>query len=181
MNFKLTIQVGQTTIEIADEASTQTEFFQRVSFWTSLPAVGPNGEDDLRIVARRTRKNHIYYSIASPTAGQELRFGVHNDETGRLYPKQWEPIMYGQHAHDEGDYSEEDRSEDRSGDKRSGDDRANVTNIKDPKGEATFRQLCAAIKLAKATADDIIESCRKEDGTVDWMKAKQEARLAIAS
>lgn len=177
MNFKLTIQVGQTTIEIQDEASTQAEFFQRVSFWTSLPTVGPNGEDDLRIVARKTKRNHVYYSIASPTAGQELAFGVHNDDTGRLFPKRWEPILYGSQHHDE-DRNDEDRN-----DEDQGSNGSNVTRIdrNDPKGETTFRQLCSAIKLAKATADDIVESCRREDGTVDWMKAKQEARLAIAS
>ena len=183
MKFKFQFQVGQTNIEIEDEASTQREFFDRLSFWTSLPKTGPNGEDDLRFVSRTTSKGHVYYSIASPAAGKEMAMGIHNDTSGRLFPKDWQPINYGRNHYDELDQVEDNHASSAVPQRpRAVENRPVQTDKPEmSKMEKDYRTLCRAIKLAESTADDILDSCTREDGSVDWNRAKNEARKAIAA
>ncbi len=91
MQFQFKLKIGQTEFTFGETATTQTEFFKKVSFYTSLPQVGPNGEDDLVVVFRTTKEGHEYYSLISDKAGMEYKFGQSQKAPGELFGKGWEP------------------------------------------------------------------------------------------
>lgn len=94
MQFKLKKKIGQTEFEITETAEDAKDFFKRVSFFNTLPSVGPNGEDDLVITYRATKEGHEYFSIVSQKAKQEFKLGQSKDNI-TLYAKGWEPLFEG--------------------------------------------------------------------------------------
>lgn len=94
MKFRFTKTIGQTQFTFEDEAKDQQEFFEKSSFYSSLPSIGPNGETDLTI-SHRTIKGNDYYSIRSIKADKELKFGQYKENKGALFSKQWEPLFHG--------------------------------------------------------------------------------------
>lgn len=90
MNFTFKITVGTTEIEITESADTHQDFIKRLSFFSSIPTKGPNGETDLRFVHRKTSQGHEYYSLISDIANQEYKFGQSQQEEGTMYGKGWE-------------------------------------------------------------------------------------------
>ena len=96
MQVEYTIKLGQDEFKLIANVENEIEFFQRLSFYSSLPKTGPNGETDLKISHRTTKEGHNYYSLVSELAGQEFRFGLLTAKNGGgLYPKGWAPIYRG--------------------------------------------------------------------------------------
>lgn len=89
------IKLGQDEFIVKAEVKDEIEFFKKMSFYSNLPKVGPNGETDLKITHRTTTQGYNYYSLVSEKAGQEFKFGQVNDKDGGLYPKGWSPIFQG--------------------------------------------------------------------------------------
>lgn len=89
---KFTKKIGSNSFEFECEVTSQADFFEKSSFFSSLPSVGPTGEDDLVLQYRKTKGGFEYYSIVSEKAGQEFKFGQSKATEGDLFPKGWEPI-----------------------------------------------------------------------------------------
>lgn len=100
VQFKLTI--GENEFTLVDTVESHTDFFKKMSFYSTLPKVGPNGETDLVIQHRVAQKQYDYYSIISQKAGMEFRFGQAKDAKGTLFAKGWEPIYKGDGTETEG-------------------------------------------------------------------------------
>lgn len=96
MQFQFKVTIGKNEFTFVEDAATHAEFFQKVSFYSSLPKEGPNGEDDLEISYRVAQGVYSYYSIVSKKANQEYKFGQSKQEPGKLFGKGWEPIYVGQ-------------------------------------------------------------------------------------
>ncbi len=96
MNFQLKLNIGETEFVINDVAASHQDFFQRASFWSSLPKTGPNGETDLKLEHRITKEGYSYYSIVSEKAGQELQLGQSQKQPGVLFVKGWVSLVRGQ-------------------------------------------------------------------------------------
>lgn len=94
MRFKFDLRVGDRVIQIEEEVASEHQFFQRMAFWDSIPAAGPNGEADLRF-SYRTPKGFEYYAIECRSAGEQFDFGQLKKETKDLFPKSWTPIQHG--------------------------------------------------------------------------------------
>ena len=94
MKFRFTKTIGQTQFTFEDECKDHQEFFEKASFFSSLPSVGPNGETDL-VITHRTTKKGDYFSIRSNKADKEFLLGQYKDKKGSLFPKKWEPIFHG--------------------------------------------------------------------------------------
>lgn len=94
INFSYEIQIGDTRFNIQETATDHLDFFKKVSFFTSLPTEGPNGEKDLKLVARKTNKGY-YYSVVCESAKKEFKLGVSQQEPGTLFPKGWEDLYAG--------------------------------------------------------------------------------------
>lgn len=92
MKFEIKVKVGKQEILISDEVKNAIEFFEKVSFFTSLPEYGPNGETDLEFRHRITKDGHNYYSIVSNSGNVELNLGQSKKIPGQLYPKGWQPV-----------------------------------------------------------------------------------------
>lgn len=82
--------IGKQKFTFVVNAATHKEFFEQVSFYSSLPETGPNGEDDLEIVFRTTKQGHTYYSIICASAKKEYKFGQSQQKPGELFGKGWE-------------------------------------------------------------------------------------------
>lgn len=93
--LKVTIDIGGTQIQVERTFSTDQEFVEKLSFLSSLPTEGPNGEKDLKFVARTTKENHKYYSIICESAGKEFKFGQSQKQIGTMYGKGWEDLYVG--------------------------------------------------------------------------------------
>lgn len=93
MKAKFTKKIGTQVFEFECDATSQKEFIQSVSFYSSLPEVGPNGEDDLVLRHRPTKKG-AYYSIVSEKAKQEFMLGQYLEPKGKdeLFCKGWQPL-----------------------------------------------------------------------------------------
>lgn len=91
MQVEYKLKLGQDEFVIKAEAKTQAEFFEKMSFFSSIPKVGPNGEDDLQLV-HRTPQGYNYYSLVSKKAKMEYKFGQSKENIGNLFGKGWEPL-----------------------------------------------------------------------------------------
>lgn len=91
MQVEYKLKLGQDEFTIKAEAKTQAEFFQKMSFFSSIPKVGPNGETDLKLL-HRTPQGYNYYSLVSEKAGMEYKFGQSKENLGDLFGKGWEPL-----------------------------------------------------------------------------------------
>lgn len=94
MQFSFEITVGTTKFTITENAENHKEFIKKAAFFSSLPAKGPNGEEDLKLVYRTTKEGHEYYSIVSERAGKELQLGQSKDMKS-LYVKDWDQLFVG--------------------------------------------------------------------------------------
>jgi hypothetical protein len=104
MKFRFTKVIGQTTFTFEDECNDPAEFFKKASFYSSeLPAVGPNGENDL-VIRHRVAKGYDFYSIESAKSHLELPFGQLKDQKGVLFPKGWKQIQRGKSTDEEDPY-----------------------------------------------------------------------------
>lgn len=96
MQFQFKITIGTTEITVVENAESQAEFVEKVSFFSGLPTTGPNGETDLKLVHRRTKEGYNYYSIVSEKAGKEFNLGQSQKEPGKLFGKGWEDLYVGE-------------------------------------------------------------------------------------
>ena len=94
MQFQFKINIGGTEITVVETAESKTDFVKKISFFSSLPTEGPNGEKDLVFRHRTTKEGYNYYSIVSEKADQEFKFGQSQQEPGELYGKGWEPLYH---------------------------------------------------------------------------------------
>lgn len=99
MKVQFELVIGENKFTLIEDVENNTEFFKKLSFYSTLPKVGPNGETDLQLRYRVAQKQYEYYSIVSEKAGMEFKFGQPKDAKGVLFPKGWEPIYK---AEDEG-------------------------------------------------------------------------------
>lgn len=91
-NFKFTADVGGNFVEISGTAESHQDFIKALSFFTTLPKEGPNGEKDLEFQYRLTKEGYDYYSLVSQEAGMEFQLGQSQKEKGVLFPKEWTPL-----------------------------------------------------------------------------------------
>lgn len=105
MNFELKILVGEQEITIKEDAEDHMDFFSKISFFSTLPKVGPNGGKKLKFV-HRTPKGFDYYSIVDEETNMELKFGISKENPGCLFTKNWEPIMFNNSNQDTNDSGE---------------------------------------------------------------------------
>ncbi len=103
MKFSFNIKIGQTEIEITEDAESHQDFVKKLSFFTTIPTAGPGGETDLRFVHRKTSGGHEYYSLISDLAGKEFKFGQSKREPGTLFCKGWEDKFQGDEQNGEQD------------------------------------------------------------------------------
>lgn len=89
----VTIPLGNTQITVQRTFSSDQEFVEKLAFLSSLPTVGPNGEKDLKFVARTTKEGHKYYSIVCESAKKEFKFGQSQKQIGTMYGKGWEDLF----------------------------------------------------------------------------------------
>lgn len=92
MKVQFELEIGKNKFTLIEDVETNADFFKKLSFYSTLPKVGPNGEDDLVIQYRVAQKQYEYYSIVSQKAGQEFKFGQSKEAKGSLFAKGWEPL-----------------------------------------------------------------------------------------
>lgn len=98
MQVQFELQIGQNKFTLIEEVANNKEFFQKLHFYSTLPKVGPNGEDDLVVQFRVAQEKYEYYSLVSEKAGQEYTFGQPKKNDGSLYGKGWQPIFKGENS-----------------------------------------------------------------------------------
>lgn len=97
VEYKLKIGADEFTIKA--EAKNEKEFFETMSFYTSLPKTGPGGETDLKLVYRNV-KGYTFYSLVSEKAQKEFQLGQYKEGDG-LYAKGWETLYKKDGSDDE--------------------------------------------------------------------------------
>ena len=102
MKVQFELEIGKNKFTLIEDVETNAEFFKKLSFYSTLPKVGPNGEDDLVIQYRIAQKQYEYYSIVSQKAQMEFKFGQSKESKGQLFAKGWEPL-YKSEDSEEGD------------------------------------------------------------------------------
>lgn len=96
MEIQFKRKIGETEFTFLVQAETHEQFFKQVQFYTKLPTTGPNGENDLELRYRKTPKEgYEYFSIVSPSAKKEFKFGQSQQEPGSLFEKGWEDLYEG--------------------------------------------------------------------------------------
>lgn len=90
LNIEYRLKLGQDEFIIKADVKNEKEFFEKMSFYSSLPKTAPNGATDLKLVVRTTKKG-TYYSLISETEKVEFQLGQHK-EGGTMYPKGWIPL-----------------------------------------------------------------------------------------
>lgn len=93
MKFTFDLRLGDRTIRIEDDATTEHELWRKLAFWDSLPTSGPNGETDLRF-SYRTPQGFEFFALECRSIGQEFKFGQKKDDK-HLFPKGWEAMQHG--------------------------------------------------------------------------------------
>lgn len=94
MKITSRIKLGQDEFELTMDVADEREFFQQMSFYSSLPRTAPNGADDLKVRFRTTKDGDTYYSLVSELEKMEFKLGQQKKD-GRLFPKGWEPLYQG--------------------------------------------------------------------------------------
>lgn len=91
------LKLGQDEFELKATVKDEKEFFETMSFYSSLPKSAPGGSSDLRLAFRTTTDGYKYYSLVSETEKMEFRFGQNLEKNGGgLFPKGWEPLFQGE-------------------------------------------------------------------------------------
>lgn len=93
MKVQFELVIGENKYTLIEDVESNTDFFKKLHFYSSLPKVGPNGETDLQLRYRIAQKQYEYYSIVSEKAGMEFKFGQPKEGKGVLFPKGWEPLF----------------------------------------------------------------------------------------
>lgn len=98
------LKLGQDEFELQAEVKDEKEFFETMSFYSSLPKTAPNGSTDLKLVFRTTKQGHKYYSLVSETEKKEFKLGQNKEaQGGGLFPKGWDDLYQGEDSEqDEG-------------------------------------------------------------------------------
>lgn len=98
------LKLGQDEFELQAEVKDEKEFFETMSFYSSLPKTAPNGSTDLKLVFRTTKKGHKYYSLVSESEKKEFKLGQNLEANGGgLFPKGWDDLYQGEESQqDEG-------------------------------------------------------------------------------
>jgi hypothetical protein len=87
------LKLGQDEFLIKADVKDEKEFFEKMSFYSSLPKTAPGGSNDLKLSFRQTKDGYTYYSLVSEKEQVEYRFGQLKDqEAGALFPKGWAPV-----------------------------------------------------------------------------------------
>jgi hypothetical protein len=92
MKVQFELVIGQSKYTLIEDVESNTDFFKKLHFYSTLPRVGPNGETDLVLRYRVAQKQYEYFSIVSEKAGMEFKFGQPKEAKGELFPKGWEPL-----------------------------------------------------------------------------------------
>lgn len=91
------LKLGQDEFELKATVKDEKEFFETMSFYSSLPKTAPGGATDLRLAFRTTTDGYKYYSLVSESEKMEFRFGQNLEKNGGgLFPKGWEPLFQGE-------------------------------------------------------------------------------------
>lgn len=93
LNVEYRLKLGQDEFIIKGEYKNEKEFFNKMSFFSSLPKTAPGGATDLKLVVRETKKG-TYYSLISEQEKLEFQLGQHK-EGDTLYAKGWVPLYQG--------------------------------------------------------------------------------------
>jgi hypothetical protein len=99
INVEYRLKLGQDEFVIRGDFKNEKEFFQKISFFSSLPKTAPNGATDLKLVVRETKKGK-YYSLVSEQEKMEFQLGQHK-EGDTLYAKDWVPLFQAQQEQDQ--------------------------------------------------------------------------------
>lgn len=91
MQVQFEVTLGQNKFIITDQVESQIEFFEKLAFFSELPKVGPNGEDDLVLRVRHTKEGYKYLTVYSPSAKMELDIGQSKQRPGECFVKDWKP------------------------------------------------------------------------------------------
>lgn len=108
MQVQYKLKLGQDEFLLNFDVKNEKEFFEQAAFYSNLPRVAPGGSDDLKIVFRKTKKGHRYYSLISEKEQKEYKFGQQLEANGNgLFGKGWEDAYQGD---DEGDETQGQQS-----------------------------------------------------------------------
>lgn len=94
MEIEYRLKLGNNEFTLRFNAEDEKEVFQKLSFFSTMPKVGPNGEEDLRLSFQKNKEGNEFYSIVSEQAGMEYKYGQRKSDKG-LFPKGWEPSFKG--------------------------------------------------------------------------------------
>lgn len=87
------LKMGQDEFLIKAEVKDEKEFFEQMSFYSSLPKTAPGGSTDLKLSFRITTQGHKYYSLVSEKEKLEFKFGQNmENKGGGLFPKGWDKL-----------------------------------------------------------------------------------------
>ena len=97
MEFKLNVQIGDSTIEITDDVKNTAELFRRIAFFTELPKTCGNEECNSKNlgVSHRTPQGYNYYELKCLDCGYRFMLGQSQENPGELFPKNWEENHWG--------------------------------------------------------------------------------------
>jgi hypothetical protein len=95
MQVQFKLNVGRNEFTLVENVESHADFFKKMAFYSTLPKVGPGGEDDLVIQHRVAQKVYDYFSIVSQKAKMEFKFGQSKTAPGSLFAKGWEPLYEG--------------------------------------------------------------------------------------
>lgn len=99
LNIEYRLKLGQDEFIIRGDYKNAKEFFNSMSFFSSLPKTAPGGATDLKLVVRETKKG-TYYSLVSEQEKMEFTLGQHK-EGDTLYAKEWKPLFGAGSAQEE--------------------------------------------------------------------------------
>lgn len=91
MQVQYKLKLGRDEFLLNFDVKNEKEFFEQAAFYSNLPRTAPGGSDDLKIVFRKTKKGHRYYSLISEVEKKEYKFGQQLEANGNgLFGKGWE-------------------------------------------------------------------------------------------
>lgn len=91
------LKLGKDEFVLKAEVKDEKDFFETMSFYSSLPKTAPGGSDDLKLVFRTTKKGHKYYSLVSEKEKKEFKLGQNLEANGGgLFPKGWDDLYEGE-------------------------------------------------------------------------------------
>jgi hypothetical protein len=97
MQVEYKLKLGRDEFVIKATVKDEKEFFETMSFYSSLPKTAPGGSDDLKLVFRTTKKGHKYYSLVSEKEKKEFKLGQNLEANGGgLFPKGWDDLYEGE-------------------------------------------------------------------------------------